>query len=183
MCFSTSPPLTLIVAELGESLSSPAMELLTLSEATFSKYSAREKRYMTAAPSSAWPMAKAPKAATVMRKLTSSLLRITELKAAPIISRPENRMTARKIAWPYSTFFVKYSTANAAPNRDVEAAMTRTLCFSQTDSESSGAWTEQSSQSDESVFTFMLEAHSHQFADMLVRERVVHYPALTSRLD
>ena len=139
MCFSTSPPSTLIVAELGESLSSPAMELLTLPEATSSKYSAREKRYMTAAPSSAWPMAKAPKAATVMRKLTSSLLRITELKAAPIISRPEKRMTARKIAWPYSTFFVKYSTAKPVPNRAVEAATTRTLCFSQTDSESSAA--------------------------------------------
>ena len=94
---------------------------------------------MTAAPSSAWPMAKAPKAATVMRKLTSSLLRITELKAAPIISRPEKRMTARKIAWPYSTFFVKYSTAKPVPNRAVEAATTRTLCFSQTDSESSAA--------------------------------------------
>src|SRR5438093_7228523 len=181
MCFSTSPPSTLIVAELGESLSSPAMELLTLPEATSSKYSARENRYMTAAPSSAWPMAKAPKAATVMRKLTSSLLRITELKAAPIISRPENRMTARKIAWPYRTFLVKYSTANAAPKRAVEAAMTRILCFSQTDSESSGAWTEQSSHSGVSAFTFMLETHSHQFAHMLVREGVVHYPAVPPR--
>src|SRR5213593_2153178 len=169
MCLSISRPSTFKVAELGESFSRPAMEVLTLPEATFSKYSAREKRYMTAAPSSAWPMAKAPKAATVMRKLTSSLLRITELKAALIISRPENRMTARKIAWPYRTFFVKYSTANAAPNRDVEAAMTRILCFSQPDSESSGAWTEQSSHSVASVFTFMLETHSHQFAHMLVR--------------
>src|SRR5438876_9328938 len=180
MCFSTSRPSTFRVAELGESLSSPAIELLTLPEATFSRYSAREKRYMTAAPSSAWPMAKAPKAATVMRKFTSSLLRITELRAAPIISRPDNRITPRKIAWPYSTFFVKYSTAKPAPNRAVEAAMMRTLCFSQTDSESSEACKEQSSHSDESVFTFMLEAHSHQFAHVLVRERVVDYPALTS---
>src|SRR5437867_11465949 len=105
-----------------------------------------------------------------MRTLTSNLLRLTDLKAAPIIPRPDNRMTRRKVAWPYRTFLVKYSTANATPNRTVEAAMTRTLCFSQTDSESSGAWTEHSSHSGVSVFTFMLEAHSHQLAHMFVRQ-------------
>src|SRR5712692_3262933 len=97
--------------------------------------------------------------------------------------RPENRMTPRKIACPYSMFLVTYSMLSAMPNRIVEAITTTDLCLSQTDSESSGAWAEHSLHSCASVFMLMFQAHFHQFAYVLVREGVVHYPAITSLLD
>src|SRR5437899_5909434 len=51
------------------------------------------------------------------------------------------------------------------------------------DSESSGAWAEQSLHPCASVFSLMFQAHFHQFADVLVGKGVVHYPALPPRLD
>src|SRR6266571_3430828 len=133
MCFSTSPPSTLIVAELGESLRQSGNGTPNLARShvlqVFSKGEEVHDR--------------------------GSLVRLADGEG------PESRNR----------------------HEEVDAATTRTLCFPQTDSESSAAWTEQSSRSDALAFAFMLEAHSHQFAYVLVREGVVHYSAVASRLD